>query len=136
MKIEKAIIDMYEKTRTQQLIEELQQKVSVLTPFARVIHGCNGKMYQIPAVGSTELNRRTTRMQEIEATELEFGLRNMKPQLFEKFLKWSTDDEKFLANLPINATTMVTQLTNAAERVKDDVLLGTCVDMDEDSDTY
>ena len=136
MKIEKTIIDMYERTRTQQLIEELQQKVSVLTPFARVIHGCNGKMYQIPAVGSTELNRRTTRMQEIEATELEFGVRNMQPQLFEKFLKWSTDDEKFLANLPINATTMVTQLTNAAERVKDDVLLGTCVDMDEDSDTY
>lgn len=136
MKIEKAIIDMYEKTRTQQLIEELQQKVSVLTPFAQVIHGCNGDMYQLPAIGSTELNRRTQRMQDIVATELKFGLRNMRPQLFEKFLKWSTDDEKFLASLPINATTMVTQLTNAAERVKDDVLLGTCVDLDESSDTY
>ncbi|WP_354832391.1 phage capsid protein [Akkermansia muciniphila] len=136
MKIERTIPEMYEKTRTQQLIEELQQKMSVLTPFAQVIHGCNGDMYQLPAIGSTELNRRTQRMQDIVATELKFGLRNMRPQLFEKFLKWSTDDEKFLASLPINATTMVTQLTNAAERVKDDVLLGTCVDLDESSDTY
>lgn len=129
--IDKSIIDMYEKTRTTMLKEMLQKKTSVLEGYAQVIGGCNGKMYQLPFVGMTELNYRKQRMQQIEADELTFGKRNMKPNLFEKFLQWSTDDEKFLAGLPINATTFVTQLGHAVQRVKDQVLLGTVYDNDK-----
>lgn len=128
MIIDKTIIDMYEKTRTTMLKEVLQKKTAALEPYATVIGGCNGKMYQLPLVGSTEINYRKQRMQRIEADELTFARRNMKPNLFEKFLQWSTDDEKFLAGLPINATTFVTQLGHAVERKKDPVLLGTVYD--------
>lgn len=128
MIIDKTIMDMYEKTRTTMLKEALQQKTSVLKPFAQVIGGCNGKMYQLPLVGTTEINYRKQRMQEIEADELSYARRNMKPNLFEKFLQWSTDDEKFLANLPINASMFITQLGHAVERKIDPVLLGTVYD--------
>lgn len=128
MIIDKSIIEMYEKTRTEMFKEELQKKTSDLQSFAQVIGGCNGKMYQLPLVGSTSINYRKERKQKIESDELKYARRNMRPNLFEKFLSWSTDDEKFLANLPINATMFVRQLGYAVERLKDNVLLGTVYD--------
>ncbi len=133
MELTQSVIEMYEKTRTKMLREQLQKTTSVVAPYAQVVHGCNGKMYEFPFVGMTELNYRDSRMQEIDATELEFGKRFMKPNLFEKFLKFSTDDEKFLAGLPVNSTTMVTQLAHAAARAKDPLLLGTCLCVDNSS---
>lgn len=127
--LDKNIVDMYERTRTNMLKEVLQKKTSALEGYAQVIGGCNSKLQQLPThVGKTELNYRTNRIQKIQATELQYGKRWMKANLFEKFLEWSTDDEKFLAGLPINATTFVTQLGHAVQRVKDQVLLGTIYD--------
>ncbi len=128
MQLEQKIIDMYERTRSNQFIEELQQMHSVLEPFAQIINVEKGKYFQMPAVGSTSVNRRKQRYQQVEATELDYGLRAIKGESFEKFLSMSTDDELFLHNLPINLTQMTTQLAHAAERAKDEVLMGTAID--------
>ena len=135
MRIAQTIIDMYEKTKTTQLKTALQKTSSDIQAYARPVEGCNGKMWQLPFVGTTEVNDRTTRHQDIVADELALGQRNMRPRLFEKFLAWSTDDPKFLAGLGFNTTTMVKELGNAANRAKDPVLMGTCLDKNTSSPT-
>ena len=135
MKIEQSIINMYEKTRTTQLKTALQKTSSDIQAFAHPVEGCNGKMWQLPFVGTTEVNDRTTRHQDIVADELLMGQRCMRPRLFEKFLAWSTDDPKFMAGLAFNTTTMVKELGNAATRAKDPVLMGTCIDRNTSSPT-
>lgn len=135
MILDQTIVQMYQKSRSNQFIEELQKVHSVLAPFAEIINVEKGKYHQMPAVGSTTVNRRKQRLQKIEASELSYGMRAIKGESFEKFLEMSTDDEMFLNHLPINLTQLTTQLAHATERVKDEVLMGTCVDAGQDSET-
>lgn len=129
-------VDMFEKTRTRTFIEELQKEMSEVLPFATLVNTGKGKFFQLPAIGSTELDFKQGRHSDIVATELPVGRRNMRPIYFSKWLSLSTDDENFLDNLPINLTTYAKQLANAAARKKDEVLMGTCEDGDAVSETF
>lgn len=136
MILDQSIVDMYEKSRSNQFLTALQQIHSVLEPFAQVVPVNNGKYFQMPAVGTTEVLRRSQRHEDIVAEELTYNNRAVKGEMFQKFLKRSTDDDQFLNNLPANLTQLSTELSHAAERAKDEVLMGTCRDANEDSATF
>lgn len=136
MKIDKTVLDMYAKTRTTTFVRELQQEVSALQGMCKLVNAGNGKMYQLPMHGKTEMEYRQKRMQEISGTEFNYAYRNMLPILFSKWMDYSTDDPLFLANLPVNVTNGAIELAHAAARSKDDVWMGTCIDAKEGSPTF
>lgn len=126
MILDQSIVDMYERSRTKVFVEELQKEVSDLEGLCDRVNPEKGDYYQVPYSGSTEMGFRTQRYEQIEASELKYGRRGMRPVLMEKWLKMSTDDELFLQNLPINLTQMAKELSKAASRMKDEILMGTC----------
>lgn len=128
-------VDMYQNTRSDMFMEALQQKISKLEPFATRIDMQKGKYFRIPYVGKAELKPRTQRFQPIEADEMDYGWRGIKPGLFSSWKKMSTDDPLFLNDLPITLDLFVRELGKAVERAKDLVLLGTTLDTGASSHT-
>ncbi len=136
MQIDKSVIQMYAKTRTLTFVRELQKKTADLEGKCKLVNAGNGKMYQLPIHGKTEMEFRTQRKQKVEGTELGYAYRNMRPLLMSKWLDYSTDDPLFLANLPINVTNGAIELAHAAARMKDQIFMGTWRDMVEGSATF
>lgn len=136
MKIDQSVLDMYAKTRTTTFVRELQKEVSDLEGKCKLVNAGNGKMYQFPIHGSTEMGFRKQRKEEITGTELSYAYRDMLPLLMTKWLDYSTDDPLFLANLPINVTNGAKELAHAAARMKDQIFMGTWRDLVVSSPTY
>lgn len=134
--LEQRIVDTYEGTYTKMMRHQLQQQKSHIEPYATPVGKCNGKMYRLPFTFDTaEMNVRQQRYQKIVADEPVVTQRWMSKSLYERFRKMSTDDEKFLDNIPINAKAIIQSLTKAAVRVKDYELFGTIKDTREGSAT-
>lgn len=136
MIIDKTVLEMYSKTRTLTFVRELQKTVSELQGMCKLVNAGNGKMYQLPVHGKTEMEFRKQRKEEISGTELSYAYRNMLPLLMTKWLEYSTDDPMFLANLPVNVTNGTIELANAAARMKDQIFMGSWRDMVTSSPTY
>ena len=136
MIIDKTVLAMYSKTRTLTFVKELQKMTSDLQGKCKLVNAGNGKMYQLPLHGKTEMEFRKHRMEEINGTELNYAYRNMLPLLLSKWLDYSTDDPLFLANLPINVTNGAIELAHAAARAKDNILMGTWRDLVKGSPTF
>lgn len=136
MIIDKSVLDMYSKTRTLTFVRELQKTTSDLQGKCKLVNAGNGKMYQLPVHGTTEMGFRQQRLESITGDELSYAYRNMLPLLMTKWVTHSTDDPLFLANLPINVTNSTIELAHAAARMKDQIFMGTTVDTNSSSATY
>lgn len=135
MRIDQSKVILYEKSRSLQFVKALQKEHSVVEPFAHFMPSNNGEYVQLPAIGSTSINYRTDRIQDIVAEELKYGYRNMRPILFEKFLSKATDDSLFMGNLADSLSDYTEELAKATMRKKDEVLMGTVEDAGENSPT-
>ncbi len=123
-----SIVDMYRESFAPVLIRSLQQSESILRPFANVLSGCSGKSRVMPSIGNTKLNRRVQRHQPIQRDELGYGERQMRPELFEKALMTSSDDQALKGEFPQKMQDLIVELGDAALRSTDEVLLGTIYD--------
>ncbi len=124
------ITEMYRESYEPVLIRNLQQNESVIKPYARILSGCKGESRVMSSIGDTKLNRRTSRLQRIVRSELPYGERRMLPELFDKALIMSTDDQALKGEFPAKMDDLIVELTAAAARSCDEVLLGTIYDDD------
>lgn len=121
-------VQMNEGQRTDQFRELLQQEMSVLEQYATPMANGHGEYVRFPLVGKTEMEHRTQRYEQISADELDYGWRGVRPELFQKTLRRSTDDPLFQNGLGLGTSTDTAALSKAAARVKDPVLMGSYKD--------
>lgn len=76
------ISDLYQETYDNQWQEQVQQATSRLERFCVIKSGLTGKLQEFSFVGSTELNEKQGRMQDIVLDELDYFKRRMLPVSF------------------------------------------------------
>lgn len=118
------ISDLYQETYDNQWQEQIQQATSRLERFCVIKSGLTGKLHEFSFVGSTELDEKQGRMQDIVLNELDYFKRRMLPVSFSKHLGYDKDDDIFLHGLDAPVTQTINALKYAAARKMDDVLFG------------
>lgn len=118
------ISDLYQETFDNQWQEQVQQATSRLERFCVVKSGLTGKLLEFNFVGTTELEEKRGRMQDIVLSEVNYFKRRMLPVSFSKHLGYDKDDDIFLHGLDAPVTQTINALKYAAARKMDDVLLG------------
>lgn len=118
------ISDLYQETYDNQWQEQVQQATSRLERFCVIKSGLTGKLQEFSFVGTTELNEKQGRMQDIVLDELDYFKRRMLPVSFSKHLGYDEDDDIFLHGLDAPVTQTINALKYAAARKMDDVLFG------------
>lgn len=123
------IRDMYRADYEPGLMQALQLSANTMEDKVRVFH-LTGKETEIDAIGKTELDLRTKRMQEKSFEELAFRKRYMRPAALAKSLTLSKDDFKFKGKLAVKMQDLHDQLVKAAARAYLWVTLGVTRDKD------
>lgn len=118
------ISDLYQETFDNQWQEQVQQATSRLERYCVVKSGLTGKLQEFNFVGTTELEEKRGRMQDIVLDELNYFKRRMLPVSFSKHLGYDEDDNIFLHGLDAPVTQTINALKYAAARKMDDVLFG------------
>lgn len=118
------ISDLYQETYDNQWQEQVQQATSRLERFCVIKSGLTGKLQEFSFVGTTELDEKQGRMQDIVLDELDYFKRRMLPVSFSKHLGYDEDDDIFLHGLDAPVTQTINALKYAAARKMDDVLFG------------
>lgn len=131
-RINTTAVDQYGVKYTRVLQRQLQDDISRIEPFVTVMQGCTGKDVNIPFIGKAKMARITSPYQDIgEMNEAHFGNVVMRPVPFYDVHKFSTDNRLYNNNIDFSMQNIVTEVRSAANRQRDEVMLGVRFDEDD-----